>query len=86
MTTTEYIIESLQEGTVVLDGLNDCIVGTTQNHLNEQVLVYSVDKILSVLEVRDSMEEECAMEYFSYNILGAYLGDTTPMYLFNELN
>ena len=83
---TEYLINSLEEGTIILDGLNDCIVGTTTNHLGKEVLVYSVDRILEVLRVRDNMECEEALEFFFYNISGAYLGDTNPIYLFNELN
>jgi hypothetical protein len=82
----EFIKDSLEEGTVVLSGLDNCIIGTTTNHLNLEVLVYSVSSILEVLRDRDNMEPEDALEFFFYNISGAYLGDTNPIYLHNELN
>ena len=85
MTQTEYLINSLEEGTVILEGLDSCIIGTTINHLNKEVLIYSVVKILEVLRARDSMEAEDALEFFFYHISGAYLGDTNPMYLHNEI-
>jgi hypothetical protein len=30
------------------------------------------------------MSEEDAMEYIDYNVLGAYVGDMTPIYIYTE--
>jgi hypothetical protein len=32
----------------------------------------------------DEMEEEDALEYFYYNMMGAYVGKNTPCFLFTE--
>jgi hypothetical protein len=39
-----------------------------------------VSKIIEIL-MEDGMDEEEAYEYYEYNILGAYMGETTPMFL-----
>jgi HD superfamily phosphohydrolase YqeK len=43
------------------------------------IAVYDRDEMLKILE--EDMEEEEAEEYFSNNILGAYAGKLTPLYL-----
>jgi hypothetical protein len=42
-------------------------------------LVYSVEKIYEVL-MKD-MSREDAVEYFDYNIVGAYMGEMTPIFV-----
>ncbi len=41
-------------------------------------LIYSVSKCIEIL-MRDMSEEE-AMEHFSFNVSGAYVGDKTPIW------
>jgi hypothetical protein len=41
-------------------------------------LVYSVSKCIEIL-CRD-MNEEDAIEYFEYNVSGAYVGEKTPIW------
>jgi hypothetical protein len=63
---------------ITADGLNDALVGVT----TKGVAVYDVDKILAILMERDGMTEEEALEYFDFNIEGAYMGEQTPHYVF----
>ena len=42
-------------------------------------VVYSVDKIVDILS--EDMTREEAVEYYEYNILGAYMGEMTPIYV-----
>jgi|11_taG_2_1085331.scaffolds.fasta_scaffold18765_2 hypothetical protein len=44
-------------------------------------IIYSKDKILEILSREDELDSEGAYEYFEYNILGAYMGNYTPIYL-----
>jgi len=64
------------------------IVGTAEGfNLEENCLIYSKTKIINHLiasfELNPSHEEkmEMALEYFDYNILGMYVGPTTPIFL-----
>jgi hypothetical protein len=44
-----------------------------------EVLVYDADKMIKVFVDRDGMSEEEANEYILFNIEGAYIGEDTPV-------
>lgn len=62
-------------------GLDDAIIGVGQRCGHVNVIVYDSQKIVDILVERDGMDREEAWEYFEFNILGAYVGESTPMYL-----
>jgi len=62
-------------------GLDDAIIGVGQRCGDVNVIVYDSQKIVDILVERDGMNREEAWEYFEFNILGAYVGESTPMYL-----
>ena len=63
--------------TLKADGFDDAILGID----SKQRMVYSIEKILEILQ-KDDMSEEDALEHFYYNIEGSYVGDYTPLYIF----
>tara|TARA_R100001463_G_scaffold50674_4_gene101150 strand:- start:1365 stop:1625 length:261 start_codon:yes stop_codon:yes gene_type:complete len=73
--------EELESNECLLaDGLNDAVVGISYGV--EPKTVYSVHKIIEIL-MEDGMEWEEAIEYFSYNIGGAYVGEKTPIFIYD---
>lgn len=58
------------------DGFDDCIIGITSNN----IVVYDTDKMISVL-IKDGMSYEDAIDHWSFNIEGAYVGERTPIYM-----
>lgn len=61
------------------DGFDDAIIGVcTESHR----LVYSVSKCIEVL--RQEMSRDEALEYFYYNVSGAYVGEQTPIWVEDE--
>jgi len=62
-------------GTLKADGFDDCIVGID----SKQRLVYDIDKIVGSLA--QDMDYEDALEFFYYNIEGAYMGEHTPVFI-----
>ena len=66
-----------------VDGFNDCIIGTDYKKLR---VVYSIERMLAILMERDGMSMEEAIEYFDFNIGGAYVGEMTPVYVWTEDN
>ena len=76
---------------MMVDGELPWLIGSTQAEIKkyEQAIigqddaslrvVYSVDKILGILS--EEMSEEEAREFYEYNILGAYMGEMTPIYV-----
>jgi hypothetical protein len=46
--------------------------------------IYSIIEILGILINEDGMTEEEAQEFFDFNIEGAYMGEYTPIYMYEE--
>ena len=62
-----------------IDGFDDAIIGTLERcGQTEAVILYDKDKVIEML-MKD-MPFEDAVEYFEYNILGAYVGEGTPAF------
>lgn len=68
------------EGAVILDGLDGAIISIVDSFEGPRIL-YSTDKIITILMGRDEMSEEEALEFFSFNILGLYAGSQNPIFL-----
>ena len=67
--------------TLFADGFDDAIIGMDMNSEVYRV-VYGVEKMIFILMHRDSMSEEEALEYLEYNVFSAYLGEGTPIYIY----
>jgi hypothetical protein len=67
---------------VVADGFDDCIVGIGQQ-FDKTFVVYSREAVLDKL-VSGGMSYADAVEYFDFNIVGAFCGDATPCFLVRE--
>ena len=59
------------------DGFDSAIIGVD---LNAEIIVYDVDAMTQVL-IDEGMEEIDAIEYLQYNVLNAYVGEKTPIYI-----
>lgn len=74
-------INEYAEGAVLLTGLEDAIVGIAEEFGNGRRVIYSKNKILSILQERDGMTWSESEEYFDFNILGLYAGEQNPIFL-----
>jgi hypothetical protein len=63
---------------LTIDGFDEAILGVVER-ADLMVVCYDRNKIIQVL-MRDMNAQE-AWEYYEYNILGAYMGELTPVYL-----
>ena len=69
------------ENVITMDGYNDCIIGVISTFEGKQVIAYDIDKVLTRLRERDGMSEIEAIEFFEFNMLGAWMGEHTPMFI-----
>lgn len=60
-------------------GYDEALMGVVERINMSPVLCYDRDIVIQILE-RD-MDETDALEYFEFNIAGAYVGEKTPMFL-----
>lgn len=63
------------------DGFDDAIVGMAERINLNPVVAYSVPKMIEIMMQRDGMTYEEAYEYYEFNILGAWVGDNTPVFI-----
>jgi hypothetical protein len=69
------------DGILVADGFDDALVGVTAYQPGRPVLaVYDYEKCVKVLR-KGGMSEEDAREWMEFNVVGAWVGDGTPVFL-----
>ena len=61
------------------DGFDNAIIGVGERNNSDSMIVYDYNKMVKILVTRDDMSYEEAEEYIDYNIVGAWIGDTTPI-------
>lgn len=84
MNILEQIVEQYQDEDILkADGFDNAILGIDSKTMR---LIYSSKKCIDIL-IDQEMSREEALEYFSYNVEGAYVGEKTPIWcddLFDE--
>jgi hypothetical protein len=70
----------MYENYLTLDGHDNAIIGIASTFGREDVLAYDINIIIENLVTHGLTITE-ATEYFDYNIIGAYLGENTPIYI-----
>lgn len=73
----------LDDDLVVMDGYDDCILGTCERFGQETIVAYDLDKVLAQLVAEGCTHEE-AEEFWSFNQRGAWMGDKTPCFIRGE--
>ena len=58
---------------------DEAIIGVSERIGNEPVVAYDTTKIVEILSRSMTVDE--AYEFFEFNILGAYVGQKTPMFV-----
>lgn len=63
------------------DGFDDCLVGLGFQFGSRGTLIYDQKKVIESLMKDGKMNEEEALEYYNFNILGAYVGENMPIFV-----
>ena len=70
---------------MVINGYDEAIIGVARRCGQPDLIAYDLEKIIEILVKRDGMSYEEAVEYFEFNIEGAWMGDNTPCFIDNNL-
>ena len=68
-----------EEDLLLADGLDAAFIGTGERCGQPNVAVYDRDKCINILAENMSYEE--AVEYFEFNVAGAWVGEQTPIFV-----
>jgi hypothetical protein len=66
---------------LLADGFDEAFVGTSYRFHDGPLATYDTQMCISILMTRDGMTEEEAQEFFDFNVLGAWVGEQTPVFL-----
>ena len=76
-------LSEIDEEILCADGFDAAIIGYTSGCGEPLRVVYDADKCISILMDRDGMDYHEAVEYFTFNTEGAYVGKRTPLFMWN---
>lgn len=60
------------------EGFDSAIVGSD---MESGRIIYAESLCIKILQERDGMSEEQALEFMDYNVYGAYVGEGKPIFL-----
>jgi hypothetical protein len=66
-------------------GFENAFVGIGQQ-FNQELAIYDYYKCIEILMTRDGMSRDEAIEFMEYNVIGAYVGPGTPVFLEKDKN
>ena len=67
------------EGALMATGFEEALIGFGYQ-FNKTLAVYDRDKCINIL-IATGMDYEEAVEYFEFNVVGSYVGETTPVFI-----
>jgi len=82
MTPTE-ILEQLRDEypeLLTADGFDEAVIGLVEGAARGPVICYDYERCVEIL-VGQGMDREEAEEHLDFNTLGAYVGESTPLFL-----
>ena len=66
---------------VKANGLEEAIIGVGSRMNMPDVLIYSYNKCVKIFMEKEGWTHEEAIEWMDYNVVGAWVGDTTPIFV-----
>lgn len=75
-----HLIKLLEEHNpeaVIWDGCDDALIGVT----SDGCAVYSIERLWDVF-IKQGMTSEEAVEWVDFNLISTYLGDYTPVHIY----
>lgn len=76
----EWIMDNYPDSEILIaDGLEEAFLGVATQH-NKEIAVFDEDKCIDILQSHGMSYKE-ALEYYHFNVTGAYVGENTPVFL-----
>ena len=72
--------DGVYEGALLADGFEAALIGFGF-HFTAAVAIYDYTRCLDILEQRDGISRDEAQEFFEFNVVGAWVGPNTPVFM-----
>lgn len=70
-----------EEGLLIMDDFDDCISGVVEQFGRPPIVCYDKDKVIAKLIEQGMADYDEAYEWWSFNQVGAWMGEYTPCFL-----
>jgi hypothetical protein len=77
-------LEETEQTTILYNGLENALIGIGNQYTKPPIAIYSYKHIIQQLQ-KNGLNYEDAIEYAEYNIIGAWVGEQTPI-IINDLD
>lgn len=84
MEKTKLTIDEIAEinpEAMLADGFDDAILGMCVQFGAELLVAYDYEKCIEILIERDGMTRIEAIDFIQFNVIGAYVGLNTPVFI-----
>ncbi len=71
--------EEVEEEIIIYDEFEDAIIGLADRFGMDTSVAYDYDKVIKIL--MEDMSYEEAVEHFDFNVIGGWVGDSTPVFI-----
>ena len=75
----EWVAEH-NEDAIIYPDMVEALIGMCEQFGRPPVAAYDFNKCIKIL-IDDGMDEDEAIDYFYYNTLGTWAGDSTPVFI-----
>ena len=72
------------EGVLTADGFSEAIIGIGRRCGKPDIVAYDVEQIIGILQRDSEMSESEAWEYFDFNVVGSWVGELTPIFVYRH--
>jgi hypothetical protein len=73
-------IAEINSGALLADGYEAALIGYVERFGQPPLALYDRRKCIEILMKRDGMTDEEANEFFEFNTIGAWMGESTPAF------
>ena len=74
-------ISDLNPEAMMADGFDEAILGMCIQFGTAPLVAYDYEKCVDILMKRDEMTKQEAVDYMEFNVIGAYVGMNTPVFI-----
>ena len=74
-------LASANPDAIVYREYEEALIGVAERIGMDSVAAYDYDKCIEVLMEKHNWDYDTALEWFTFNTLGAFLGDGTPIFI-----
>jgi hypothetical protein len=64
---------------IKMDGFDEAIIGVIER-IGLEAICYDLDKVIEIL-MEQGMDEQDAWDWYQFNMVGAWVGENTPVFL-----